>query len=168
MIKSLLSFSPVMDNACPHGEMPPALRVHHVYASWVLLFVGPVMLVVKIHRPIRIHDAFIAHYTVSVSVALLHGQHCYQSENVPVHFKCTTSLALAWCAQLKPYKQLLVACAENGSMVLQSHFVGNTNDYLCIINNFLVAYQQPITKKLVLRTVWKQPTNSSQYKQNSL
>ena len=56
-------------------------------------------------------------------------------------------------------KQLFVACKENSSMVLPSNFVGNTNDFLCITNNFLVTYQQTVTKKLFGRIGCKLPTN---------
>ena len=31
-------------------------------------------------------------------------------------------------------KQLFEACRENGSMVLRSNFVGDTNDFHCIVN----------------------------------
>ena len=48
---------------------------------------------------------------------------------------------------------MFVACKENGSMVLRSNSVGNTNNFLCITNNLLVAYQQALTKKSLARIV---------------
>ena len=51
--------------------------------------------------------------------------------------------------KLKPYEAIVLACEENGSMVVRSNFVGNMNGFLRITNSLLVAYQQPLTKKLL-------------------
>ena len=52
--------------------------------------------------------------------------------------------------------------------ILTNNFfvVGNTDDFLCITINSLVADKQSLTKKLVVGIVCKLSTNSTQYRQN--
>ena len=57
------------------------------------------------------------------------------------HFLECSTLGIFQCfsrvrhAQLKP---LFVDCKENGSTVLQSNFVRNTNDFVCVTNDLFV------------------------------
>ena len=60
------------------------------------------------------------------------------------------------CARLKPYKAVVCSYEENGRIVLQGNFVGDTNDFVLQINSYEVCFRKSffviINKLFVMQT----------------